>query len=396
MGPIISGLFAGNAVIIKNSENTAWSSAYFIAIVQNALKACGHDPHLVDAVTCWPQTADHLTSHPGISHLTFIGSRPVAHEVARSASKVLTPLCVELGGKDAAIVLDKPNGRAMSQSELKTIASMIMRGSFQSGGQNCVGIERVIAMPGAYESLVRLLEPRVNALRIGDDLDPDSDTNPVDVGAMQCSGAAFDRLEKLIAEAQSQGARLLAGGKRYRNPKYPAGHYFTPTLLVDATPDMRIAQEELFAPVCLLMRATDATHATSITNSTEYGLGCSVFGPTDSRAARAQLAQVTRGVNTGMVAVNDIASYYVVQLPFGGVRGSGYGRFAGDEGLRGLCNAKSVCMDRFPSIIKTAIPAALDYPMGIGAWLAARGIVEVGFGESWARRGTGVRRLMGF
>lgn len=91
---------------MKNSEQTAWSSTYFAQIVRSALEACGQPKELVQAITCWPQTAGHLTSHPGIGHLTFIGSKPVAHEIAKNAAKVLTPLCVELGGKDAAIVLD--------------------------------------------------------------------------------------------------------------------------------------------------------------------------------------------------------------------------------------------------------------------------------------------------
>ena len=96
-----------------------------------------------------------------------------------------------------------------------------------------------------------------------------------------------------------------------------------------------------------------------------------------------------------MVAVNDFAAFYMVQLPFGGVGGSGYGRFAGEEGLRSLCNAKSVCMDRWPGLIKTAIPAKLDYPMRAGAWEMGKGVVEMGYGEGWKRRFTGVRRMVG-
>lgn len=307
MGPIISALFAGNAVVIKNSEQTAWSSAYFITIVRDALVACGHNPDVAHALTCWPQTADHLTSHSGIGHITFIGSRPVAHEVAKSASKALTPLCVELGGKDAAIVLDKPDGRVMSAGEMGRISSIIMRGVFQSAGQNCVGIERVVAMSGAYEALIKMLEPRIKALRVGNDLDPDNrQANPVDVGAM-LSPASFDRLERLIAEAQAQGARLLAGGHRFRHDRYLHGHYFTPTMLVDVTPQMRIAQEELFAPVCLMMRAENIEEVISITNSTEYSLGCSVFGPTSTSQARDNLRHVTDSAKAGMVAVNDFA-----------------------------------------------------------------------------------------
>lgn len=396
MGPIISAIFAGNAIIVKNSEQTAWSSVYFVDIVRGALSACGFDPNIVHALACWPQVADHFTSHPGIAHMTFIGSRPVAHQVAKSASKSLTPLCVELGGKDAACALDGPGGTISSKGEMERIASIVMRGVFQSAGQNCIGIERVVAMPATYKKLVEMLEPRIQALRIGSDLDSNGAAeDAIDVGAL-VSPASFERLERLIAEARAQGARLLAGGHRYAHPKYPQGHYFKPTLLVDVTSSMRIAQEELFGPVCLLMRASDVEDVISIVNSTEYGLGCSVFGPTSSPKARQNLTRVTNAVQTGMVAVNDFAAYYMVQLPFGGVRGSGYGRFAGKEGLRSLCNAKSVCMDKWPGLIKTSIPSKLDYPMQPGAWHVARGVVEVGYGEGLGRRWQGIRKLVGF
>ncbi|MBE7181734.1 MAG: aldehyde dehydrogenase family protein, partial [Terriglobus roseus] len=305
IGPVISALFCGNAIIVKNSEQTAWSTVYYSGIVRAALSACGHDPDLVQAVSCWPQTAAHLTSHPGISHITFIGSKPVAHEVAKCAARSLTPLCVELGGKDAAIVLDDPRGKPMPAGELHRIESIIMRGVFQSAGQNCIGIERVVAMPRAYEALVRVLTPRIQALRLGNDLDFEGTDSKegVDVGAM-ISPASFDRLEKLVAEAVAQGARLLAGGRRQIHPRHHLGHYFEPTLLVDVTDQMAIAREELFAPVCVVMRANSVDEAVAITNGTIYGLGCSVFGPTTSHAGRAQLQQVVSRVKSGMVAVN--------------------------------------------------------------------------------------------
>jgi acyl-CoA reductase-like NAD-dependent aldehyde dehydrogenase len=385
LGPIISALFTGNAIIVKGSEQTAWCSVFFADIVKGALVACGHSAELVHAVTCWPTTAEHLTSHPGISHLTFIGSKPVAHHVCTSAAKSLTPVVVELGGKDAAIILDAPNGKPMAKSELQRIESIIMRGVFQSAGQNCIGIERVVAMPLAYEYLLSVLPPRIRSLRLGNALA----STDIDVGA-QVSPANFGKLESLIAEAVTQGATLLAGGKRHIHPSYPSGHYFTPTLLANVTPDMRIAQEECFAPICLLMPASSVPHAISITNSTIYGLGCSVFGPASS-----PLSHVASAVKTGMVAINDFAAYYAVQLPFGGVNGSGYGRFAGEEGLRGLCNAKSICVDRWPWGIKTAIPKGLDYPMRETAWEMGKGVVELGYGESLWRKGRGLKRMIG-
>src|SRR5579862_6419220 len=223
MGPVISAIFAGNGIVLKGSENTAWSSTYFMNIVRSALQACGHSPALVQSIVCWPSVAPHLTSHPGVSHITFIGSKSVAHAVATSAAKSLTPVCVELGGKDAAIILDDVSG-------IEKVASILLRGVFQSAGQNCIGIERIVACQGIYQQLIKILEPRVKSLRLGSTLDEGGDS--VDVGAMVSSNN-FDRLEQLIADATRKGARCLAGGKRYIHPRYPRGHYFEPTLLVD-------------------------------------------------------------------------------------------------------------------------------------------------------------------
>ena len=364
-GPLIAALFAGNAIVVKPSERTAWSAAYFLAVARGALAACGHPPALVHALPMWPQTAAHLTSHPGIAHCTFIGSKPVAHQVLASAARSLTPCCVELGGKDPAVVLD-------DVADLPATAELLLRGVFQSAGQNCIGIERIIATPQVYPRLVELLEPRVKTLRLGSGLD---DGEGVDVGAM-IGRDGFARLEALVAEAVGQGARLLAGGTRYAHSKYPAGHYFRPTLLADVTPSMRIAQEELFAPVALLLRAADVADAIAVANSAPYALGASVFG-----RARRDLDAVAAGVRAGMVAVNDFAVYYAVQLPFGGVGASGYGRFAGAEGLQSLCSVKSVCRDRWPGV-RTAIPPPHRYPIASArkAWEVAQGIVWLGYG----------------
>ncbi|KAI9844801.1 MAG: Meiotic Sister-Chromatid recombination aldehyde dehydrogenase [Thelocarpon superellum] len=376
LGPIISAIFAGNGIVIKGSEATAWSSTYFTNIVTSALTACGHSSNLVQSVVCWPAVANHLTSHSGISHVTFIGSRPVALAVAASAATSLTPLCLELGGKDAAIILDDVRC-------LERVCSILLRGVFQNAGQNCIGIERIIACEGIYARLVKMLEPRVRALRVGSALD---DGDGVDVGAMICD-SSFTRLEKLITSAINKGANLLVGGRAYTHPHHPNGHYFRPTLLVDVTPDMAIAQEEVFGPIMTIMRAADVEDAIKIANSTAYGLGSSVFG-TNTR----QLDQVVAGLQTGMVAVNDFGVYYAVQLPFGGVKQSGYGRFAGVEGLRALCASKSVSRDRFPALFSTAIPRPLDYPVSNAAraWDLCCGVMQLGYGSFWSRRGKGL------
>ncbi|KAI4244387.1 MAG: hypothetical protein LQ352_006831, partial [Teloschistes flavicans] len=344
LSPIISTIFTGSALLLKPSEQTAFSTSYFVSIARSALSTCGHSTNLIQSLTCWPNTANHLTSHPGIAHITFIGSHPVAHIVCASAAKSLTPVCVELGGKDPAVVLDE-----LSAYELEhRVLPILMKGIFVSSGQNCIGIERVIATPAAYSTLLPLLRNRIQNLRIGCPLEDD----PIDIGAC-ISSARFSYLESLIRSAVAEGAELLAGGTRYAHPKHPKGHYFTPTLLTNITPQMAIAQEELFAPVCLLMPASSTSHAIELSNSTSYALGASVFSH-DKKAVE----RCVSGIRAGMVAVNDFGAFYATGMPFGGAPcsssttntnkhgpsrrgGSGYGRFGGAEGLRALCNLKS-------------------------------------------------------
>lgn len=156
------------------------------------------------------------------------------------------------------------------------------------------------------------------------------------------SDSRFPHLTSLIQKAVSEGASLLVGGSQHHSPSAPKGHYFAPTLLVGVTPDMAIAQEELFAPIALLMPAVSTAHAIQIANSTPYALGASVFADPGDRD---NIEAVVQGVKAGMVSVNDFGAYYATGLPFGGRGGSGYGRFGGEEGLRGICNVKAVCRD---------------------------------------------------
>ncbi|KAL4945125.1 hypothetical protein BDV06DRAFT_185662 [Aspergillus oleicola] len=396
ISPVISAIFAGNGIVVKPSEQTAWSSGYYLEIIRSALESCGHSRDLVQSVVCLPKVADILTSHPGIAQITFIGSKPVAHKVLESAAKALTPVTVELGGKDPSVILDDTR----TISEVPSIASVLMRGVFQSAGQNCIGVERVIALPGIYESLLSTVTTRIKTLRLGSitlDTKPNAFGAP-DVGAM-ISPASFTRLESLIDDAVKQGARLITGGKRFLHQTHSLGHYFTPTLLADVTLDMAIAQTELFAPVFLMMRAESVDNAIDIANSTDYALGASVFGY-NTRDVSLCVSQI----KAGMVSVNDFGSYYAVQLPFGGVGGSGYGRFAGEEGLRGVSNIKAVCVDRFPRLMATRIPPRVDYPIwkgkdaknnGQGAFELCKGVVETGYQISLWGRVKGIGRLLG-
>ncbi|PTN14992.1 meiotic recombination directing protein [Saccharomyces cerevisiae] len=378
LGPIIAALFTGNAIVVKCSEQVVWSSEFFVELIRKCLEACDEDPDLVQLCYCLPPTenddsANYFTSHPGFKHITFIGSQPVAHYILKCAAKSLTPVVVELGGKDAFIVLD-------SAKNLDALSSIIMRGTFQSSGQNCIGIERVIVSKENYDDLVKILNDRMtaNPLRQGSDIDH---LENVDMGAM-ISDNRFDELEALVKDAVAKGARLLQGGSRFKHPKYPQGHYFQPTLLVDVTPEMKIAQNEVFGPILVMMKAKNTDHCVQLANSAPFGLGGSVFG-----ADIKECNYVANSLQTGNVAINDFATFYVCQLPFGGINGSGYGKFGGEEGLLGLCNAKSVCFDTLP-FVSTQIPKPLDYPIrnNAKAWNFVKSFIVGAYTNStWQR-----------
>jgi delta 1-pyrroline-5-carboxylate dehydrogenase len=235
----------------------------------------------------------------------------------------------------------------------------------------------------------------VKRLRTGSSLDEGGDkecakgsaqkesAHAVDVGAV-ISDARFSELEALIRGAVAQGASLLAGGKRLAHPEFPRGVYFEPTVLAGVTREMDIAQKELFAPVMLVMRASSVEDAVAIANSTCFGLGGSVFGH-----SQRDIDFCMRNMVAGNIAVNDFASFYMCQLPFGGAKASGYGVFAGKEGLRGMCRAKSVCVDRW-SFVRTNIPTVLAYPIGspASAWAVVELINSLLYSlEGWRKPG---------
>ncbi|CUM64057.1 uncharacterized protein PRCAT00001645001 [Priceomyces carsonii] len=370
VGPVVAAIFTGNAIIVKCSEQVLWSSKWFVELLRTILKLLNINQNLIQLTCCYPEDADFFTSNPGISHITFIGSKQVAHRVVLSAAKELTPCVVELGGKDTVIVLN-------DVKNLERLSSIIMRGTFQSAGQNCIGIERVICLPKVYDELLRILVDRVKILRLGSDIDQ---LDEIDVGAM-ISGNRFNHLEELISDAVEKGARLLCGGSPFQHPNYPQGHYFEPTVVADVTPAMRIFQEEVFGPVLTMIKAKDAAHAVKLANLTEYGLGSSIFGKDFE-----QINELANQLECGNVAINDFATFYVAQLPFGGTKKSGYGKFGGEEGLTSLCVAKSVVMDKplFRMLgVATSIPPQLDYPIKNDkvAWSFLKSLNKAGYDD---------------
>ncbi|PWN94186.1 Aldedh-domain-containing protein [Acaromyces ingoldii] len=388
LSPALAALASGNAIVVKGSEMVVWSTTYFIQGVRACLAACGEPEDLVQLVCSFPDVAPALTANPRVKHLTFIGSEPVARHVAKDAATALTPCCLELGGKDPMVIL--------ADADVNYFLQTWLRAAFHAAGQNCIGAERFIVASSILPRLIGLLEPRVRALRCGSFLDDTSlaadAKNPttVDVGAM-ISDNRFDRLEELVQDAVNKGARCLVGGKRFQHPLHPQGHYFAPTLLVDVTPDMTIAHEELFAPVFLVMSFETTDEAVAIANSSRYGLGSSVFGNSQS-----ECRAVADRLEAGMVNINDFAVSYLNQgLPFGGVKASGYGRFGGPEGLLSLTTTKAVTEDALFSWIRTGIPPPLHYPLNDAqkCWTFVRGLVTVVYGDM-SQKLTGLQALL--
>ncbi|ORE05331.1 ALDH-like protein [Rhizopus microsporus var. microsporus] len=361
IGPVISALMSGNGIIVKCSEYVAWSSRYYESIIKACLAAHGHNPDLVQFVSGFADVGEEIV-RCGVKHVTFIGSPGVGKLVQKNAADHLIPCVLELGGKDCAILL--------KDADLVQAIPVLMRGVFQNCGQNCIGIERIIVAEEIYEKVVDEMNARIGSLRQGSVL---TDGEGVDCGAMTM-GNQFEKLEGLVQEAVSRGARLLRGGKRYNHPVHKHGQYFEPTLLVDVTPDMAIANNETFAPIMVIMKHRGPDDAVRIANECPYGLGSSVFSA-DKTLAESMCLRL----KVGMANVNDFAVNYLCQgLPFGGVGISGYGRFAGPEGLRGLCVPKAITTDRIPGV-KTPIPPILDYPIGSAAkgWTFVESLVNL-------------------
>ncbi|KAI0639926.1 meiotic sister-chromatid recombination aldehyde dehydrogenase [Trametes polyzona] len=383
--PIIAGLFAGNSVVLKCSEHVIWSTTWFVNAIKECLKACGHDEQLVQLVCCWPEDAAALTKNPLIRHITFIGSEHVGRIVAKDATEHLTPVTLELGGKDPAIILPS--------TDLEKWISLLMRGVYQNAGQNCIGIERILVHESQYDDLFKMFSERADKLRPGHSLKSPGDgvAPAADVGAM-ISGERFPALEMAIREAVDQGAVQTVGGEPWLHPYLEQGTYFKPTVLGDVNPESSVAQHELFAPVAMIIKYETIDQAIEIANGTRYGLGASVFGP-----VKDDCIKVAQRLQCGMVAINDFGVFYLNQdLPFGGTKYSGYGRFGGPEGLRALTNTKAVVVDRWGWAIQTTIPAVLDYPVRsvTQSWDFISGMVGFLYADAWRTRIDALSKMM--
>ncbi|KAL7548375.1 hypothetical protein ACHAWF_011668 [Thalassiosira exigua] len=365
---VLSGIFSGNGVVTKCSEHTSWSSVYFHSVCRAALEANGFDPELVQLCTGMAETGKALVECPHIDKIFFTGSPNVGRHVMKGAAPHLKPVVLELGGKDAMVFCD--------DVKLKDVIPWAMRGCFQNCGQNCCGVERLFVYESISKDFVKAMVERVGSMKQGCPLG----VGDVDCGAMVMD-AQCDLIQALVDDAVAKGATVHCGGKRKASGK---GQFYEPTLLSGVTSDMTIWKEEVFGPIMCVVTVPgdDDDTCVQMVNDCPFGLGSSVYSGSTSRA----LAIGSR-FNTGMFTANDFGVNYLIQsLPFGGVKESGFGRFAGPEGLRACCLERSIVVDRIPGV-RTSIPSPIDYPMNTTQGMGfGTGLIRLFYGDSiWVK-----------
>lgn len=360
LGPTLPALMAGNAVVIKASEWVAWSSARFQRIFDTVLRAAGYPTDLVRIVDGYAETGAALIGS-GVDKVIFTGSLDNGKRVLAEAAKTLTPVVLELGGKDPLIVCDDAN--------LEQAVHAALNGCFINCGQNCLASERTLVFDGVYDAFATRVASLARGLRQGEPLGDAT----VDVAAI-VSPLQLSLIDELVKDALAQGATLLAGGERVLEGR---GQYYAPTVLGDVTPAMRIAREETFGPVMLLMRVRDDDEAIRVANGTAFGLGATILTRDAARARR-----LTERLSVGNVSVNDFGlTYMAMDLPFGGVRGSGFGRLNGRDGLRACTNPKAVLDDRLP----LPFPAKV-FPVGDQSTEVAREVIRLLYRQKLGKR----------
>lgn len=296
----------GNTVILKASEQCPGTQR----LIATALTEAGLPAGVINVITNAPEDApqivEALIAHPAVRRVNFTGSTKVGKIIAELSGKHLKPALLELGGKAPLVVLE--------DADIDGAVNAAIFGSFMHQGQICMSTERIIVHQAIADAFVAKLAARASALPAGDP------RGHVVLGSLISLDAA-KKMEDLIADAQAKGARLVAGGKR-------TGTVVEATLLDFVTPDMRVYSEESFGPVKPIIRVASEDEAVRVANDTEYGLSSAVF----SRDVQRALAVAGR-IQSGICHINGPTLNDEAQMPFGGVKGSGYGRFGGKAAI---------------------------------------------------------------
>jgi len=314
-GDCIPALAAGNAVILKPSEITPLTSL----LMAEGLRDCGLPENVFQVATGAAVTGSALVDE--VDFVMFTGSTRTGKRVMERAAQTLTPVSLELGGKDPMIVL--------SDADLERAANCAVYYSMQNAGQTCISVERVYVEAPVYDEFVGKVTDKVRKLRQGAPQGPGS----VEVGAITFP-PQMDTIEAHVKDAVDKGARTLTGGHR----RSGAGMFYEPTVLVDVDHTMACMTEETFGPTLPIMKVGDAEEAVRLANDSPYGLAASVFTRDTARGA----ALASR-VQSGAVCVNDaVINYVALELPMGGWKASGLGSRHGANGIRKYTQQQSI------------------------------------------------------
>jgi acyl-CoA reductase-like NAD-dependent aldehyde dehydrogenase len=320
-GDAIPALAAGNAVILKPSEVTPLTSQ----VLLEGLLECGMPEGVFQVATGRGAAGAALVDL--VDMIMFTGSTATGKKVMAKAAETLTPVSLELGGKDPLIV--------MSDADLDRAASHAVFYSMFNGGQTCISVERVYVEEPVYDEFVAKVMENMKGLRNEISTGPGTS----DIGSMTFP-PQVDIVERHVEDAKAKGARILTGGKRGHEGK--GGHWYEPTVLVDVDHTMECMTEETFGPTLPIMKVTDTEEAIRLANDSPYGLGASVFSKDVARGEA-----VARRIDAGAVCVNDtIVNYLALELPMGGAKASGLGSRHGAGGIRKYCQQQALLVSK--------------------------------------------------
>ena len=324
-GDCIPALMAGNSVLLKPSEVTPLTSM----LMGEMLRECGLPEDVYQVVPGYGETGAALIDE--VDFVMFTGSTATGKKVMARAAQTLTPVALELGGKDPMIVC--------SDADIERAANAAVHYSMQNAGQTCISTERVYVEEPIYDDFVRLVTDRVRDLRQG----TPGCAGSTDIGAV-INPPQADIVERHVKDAVEHGARVLVGGGR----RDENGHFFEPTVLVDVDHSMACMREETFGPTVPIMRVRDTEEAVRLANDSPYGLQASVWTKDAAKGER-----LARRIEAGAVTVNDAqVNYVALELPMGGWKESGLGTRHGADGIRKYTKKQSVLVTSFAPMKK--------------------------------------------
>lgn len=300
---LFASLICGNSVILKPSSETPACAAALVGVLEEA----GIPPGVVNLV-CGPgrEVGEYLLTHPGVDASSFTGSCAAGELLERRLAELHRPLALEMGGKNAIVVMD--------DADLELALEGVLWGGFGTSGQRCTAASRVICHERVHDRFTALLAERAALLRLGPGLNRETEVGPL------ISAAQGEKVQDYIRIGQEEGARLLTGGRRAVEGELAHGYFIEPTVFTNVTPGMRIAREEIFGPVVSVLACSSLDEAAAIVNEVPFGLSSAIYSRDVNTTARAE-----RDLATGIVYINASTIGAEVQLPFGGWRHSGSG-----------------------------------------------------------------------